>query len=187
MSTHDPALQTGIADTRRVVQDAATDITVVDMVANNLGLVAGALAVVYITAVICAVREIMYSRTSQGSVAWLLSLFFIPYVTVPLYFVFGWRSFSDYAKIQITLWPQRRARRADELGLTDHDETRDWPVLSRVAGSAVSCRQHKSELLIDGDATFTAIKDGIARAETSSSFSSSQYTMMPLAAKWPMR
>ncbi|MGV2976135.1 cardiolipin synthase [Roseibium alexandrii] len=164
MSTHDPALKTGIADTRRVIQDAATDITVVDMVANNLGLVAGALAVVYITAVICAVREIMYSRTSQGSVAWLLSLFFIPYVTVPLYFVFGWRSFSDYAKIQITLGRSERARRADELGLTDHDETRDWPVLSRVAGVPFLAG-NTSELLIDGDATFTAMKEGIARAE----------------------
>jgi cardiolipin synthase len=117
----------------------------------------------YVTAAICAVREVMNSRTSQGSVAWLLSLFFMPYLTVPLYFVFGWRSFSDYEKIQATLGRAERARRADELGLTDHVETRDWPVLSRVAGVPFMAG-NKTDLLIDGDATFSAIKEEIAKA-----------------------
>jgi cardiolipin synthase len=107
----------------------------------------------------------MNSRTSQGSVAWLLSLFFLPYLTVPMYFVFGWRSFSDYANIQATLGRAERARRADELGLTDHEETRDWPVLSRVAGVPFLAG-NTAELLIDGDATFGAIKEAIARAKT---------------------
>nr|WP_208988891.1 cardiolipin synthase [Labrenzia sp. VG12] len=133
--------------------------------ANNLGLVAAFVAALYVTAGICAVREVMNSRTSQGSAAWLLSLFFLPYVTVPLYFVFGWRSFSDYAKIQATLGRSERARRADELGLTDHEETRDWPVLSRVAGVPFLAG-NKASLLIDGEATFGAIKDAIARAKT---------------------
>ncbi|WP_269582267.1 cardiolipin synthase [Roseibium sp. Sym1] len=147
-----------------VIRDAVTDAGILDTVANNLGLVAAFVAAMYITAGICAVREVMNSRTSQGSVAWLLSLFFMPYLTVPLYFVFGWRSFSDYAKIQATLGRQERARRADELGLTDHEETRDWPVLSRVAGVPFLAG-NRAELLIDGDATFSAIKDAISRAQ----------------------
>jgi len=152
----------GAAET--VIRDAVTDAGLLDTMANNLGLVAAFLAALYITAGICAVREVMNSRTSQGSVAWLLSLFFIPYVTVPLYFVFGWRSFSDYAKIQATLGRSERARRADELGLTDHEETREWPVLSRVAGVPFLAG-NKAELLIDGEATFGAIKNAIARAQ----------------------
>ncbi|GAA0781474.1 cardiolipin synthase [Roseibium denhamense] len=150
----------------RVLQDAATDVGVLDTVANNLGLVAGLVAVIYVTAGLCAVREVMNSRTSQGSVAWLLSLFFIPYVTVPLYFIFGWRSFSDYAKIQSTLGRSERARRADELGLTDHTETREWPVLSRVAGVPFLAG-NKVKLLIDGDMTFADIKSAIADAKNS--------------------
>ncbi len=165
MSLKDPALQNGITASERVLQDAATDLTWLDIVANNLGLVAAALAAIYCVALICSVREIMYSRTSQGSVAWLLSLFFLPYLTVPLYFIFGWRSFSDYAKIQATLGRSERARRADQLGLTDHEETRDWPVLTRVAGMPFLAG-NESELLIDGDATFSAIKEGIARAKS---------------------
>ncbi|MDN3719195.1 hypothetical protein QW131_08110 [Roseibium salinum] len=62
--------------TDAVVQDAVTDFDIVEVMANNLGLVAAFVAVMYVVGVICAVREIMNSRTSQGSVAWLLSLFF---------------------------------------------------------------------------------------------------------------
>ena len=166
MGQDDPTLAQDKADAQAVIQDAVTDIGFVDMMANNLGLVAAFVALMYVTAGICAVREVMNSRTSQGSVAWLLSLFFLPYLTVPLYFVFGWRSFSDYAKIQASLGRAERARRADELGLTDHEETRDWPVLTRVAGVPFLAG-NTSELLIDGEATFTAIKDAIAAAQSS--------------------
>ncbi|WP_428674592.1 PLDc N-terminal domain-containing protein, partial [Roseibium sp.] len=120
-----PSLAQDGASAEAVIQDAVTDAGILDVMANNLGLVAAFVAAMYVTAGICAVREVMNSRTSQGSVAWLLSLFFLPYLTVPLYFVFGWRSFADYAKIQTTLGRAERARRADELGLTDHAETRD--------------------------------------------------------------
>jgi len=149
--------------TEAVIRDAVSDAGFLDTMANNLGLVAAFVAVLYLTAGLCAVREVMNSRTSQGSVAWLLSLFFLPYLTVPLYFVFGWRSFSDYARIQATLGRAERARRADELGLTDHEETRDWPVLSRVAGVPFLAGNNV-DLLIDGQATFSAIKEAIARA-----------------------
>jgi len=163
MGPVDPTFAQNDAVADRVISDAVTDIGILDMLANNLGLVAAFVAVVYVTAVICAVREIMNSRTAQGSIAWLLSLFFLPFLTVPLYFVFGWRSFSDYAKIQATLGREERARRADELGLTDHEETREWPVLSRVAGVPF-LSGNKSDLLIDGDAPFSAIKEAIAQA-----------------------
>lgn len=153
------------AEAKAVIQDAVTDVGILDVMANNLGLVAAFVALMYATAGICAVREVMNSRTSQGSVAWLLSLFFLPYLTVPLYFIFGWKSFADYAKVQTSLGRAERARRADELGLTDHEETRDWPVLTRVAGVPFLAG-NTADLLIDGEATFSAIKDAITRAES---------------------
>jgi len=164
MEPDTPTLTQNGSSAEAVIRDAVTDAGLLDTMANNLGLVAAFVALMYLTAGVCAVREVMNSRTSQGSVAWLLSLFFMPYVTVPLYFVFGWRSFSDYARIQATLGRAEPARRADELGLTDHDETRDWPVLSRVAGVPFLAG-NKARLLIDGEATFGAIKDAIARAQ----------------------
>lgn len=163
MASEDPTLAHDGAAAEAVIRDVVADAGVLDVMANNLGLVAAFVAAMYLTALICAVREVMNSRTPQGSVAWLLSLFFMPYLTVPLYFVFGWRSFSDYSRIQATLGRAERARRADELGLTDHVETRDWPVLSRVAGVPFLAG-NKAELLIDGEATFAAIKKAIAEA-----------------------
>lgn len=165
MATGTTQLAQDGAAAETVIRDVVTDATVVDVVANNLGLVAAFVALMYGTAVVCAVREVMNSRTSQGSIAWLLSMFFLPYLTVPLYFVFGWRSFSDYAGIQSTLGRDERARRSDELGITAHDETRKWPVLTRVAGIPFVAG-NKVELLIDGDATFSAIKAAIGRARS---------------------
>jgi len=147
-----------------VVNDVVRDATMLEVIANNLGLLAGLLFIVYATAIICAIREIMNSRTAQGSIAWLLSLFFIPYVTVPLYFIFGWRAFSDYSKVQLSLGRSERRRRADELRLTDEEETRDWPVLSRIA-SVPFLTGNRCDLLIDGLATFSSIEEGIRSAQ----------------------
>ncbi|MTH96677.1 cardiolipin synthase [Roseibium sp. RKSG952] len=160
----DPDLATRTA--QDAVRDAVHDVTVVDTVANNLGIVAGLLIALYVLAAICAVREIMNSRTAQGSIAWLLSLAFLPYCTVPLYFIFGWRSFTDYATIQTQLGRSERARRAKELRITDEEETRDWPVLSKVA-SLPFLAGNQTELLVDGDRTFASILDGIRQAEHS--------------------
>ena len=55
------------------------------------------MAGVYLLAIVCAVREILNSRTSQGSIAWLVSLALLPFPTVFLYLIFGWKLFDDYA------------------------------------------------------------------------------------------
>ena len=61
---------------------------------------AGVVAVFYLLAAVCAVRELLYGRSSQGTIAWLLSLVFFPYVTVFAYLAFGWKRFDDYVKIR---------------------------------------------------------------------------------------
>ncbi len=147
-----------------VARDVATDAVVLDTIANNLGIVAAIAACFYIAAAICAVREIMSSRTAQGSIAWLLSLFFLPFVTVPLYLVFGWPSFADYTHVQKGLGRSERQQRAETLKLTDQEGTRHWPVLSKVAGLPFLAG-NKVDLLIDGDATFASILDGISKAQ----------------------
>lgn len=43
-----------------------------------------------------SIRAIMDTRTSQGAIAWAISLNTIPYVAVPAYWVFGQTKFSDY-------------------------------------------------------------------------------------------
>lgn len=151
-----------------LIVDAATDVKtgffIVDTVLNNLGILAAAATVLYAAAVVCAIREIMNSRTAQGSIAWLLSLFFLPLATVPLYLVFAWRSFEDYAKVRTRLGTRGRARRAEELRLTDAEGTAHWPVLTRIAGTPF-LSGNVTDLLIDGAATFNSILDGISKAQ----------------------
>jgi cardiolipin synthase len=153
----------GAAEGGQIVTDAVHDTVVLETVAENLGLIAAVLAAFYVAAAICAVREIMNSRTSQGSIAWLLSLFFLPFLTVPLYFIFGWRSFSDYVKVQADLGRLGRRKRAEELRLVDQADTKQWPVLSKIANIPF-LNGNAADLLIDGDATFNSILQGIADA-----------------------
>ena len=176
----DPTTQDG-----RLITDAVHDVTVVDTVANNLGIVAAIAFCFYIAAFVCAVREIMNSRTAQGSIAWLLSLFFLPFLTVPLYLVFGWKSFGDYLRIQSDLGRLGRRRRAERLELTDREETRQWPVLSKIAGlpflAGNSC-----DLLIDGTQRSTRSSTALPTPGTRFWFSFSFFGTTTSVANSPM-
>ena len=69
----------------------------VETVVESIPIIALVLAGFYALALICAVREISASRTSQGSSAWLVSLAFLPFPTAIIYLVFGWKHFDSYA------------------------------------------------------------------------------------------
>ena len=47
-------------------------------------LIAVALVLVYFIAIVSALEAILNARTSQGAVAWAISLLTLPYITVPL-------------------------------------------------------------------------------------------------------
>lgn len=130
----------------------------------NLHIVAALIAANYVLAIVCAIREVMASRTSQGSIAWLTSLAFLPFPTAFIYLVFGWKHFDDYARTQLELRLTRPIR-AEELKVIDRDTGKDWPVLLHSAG-APFLAGNKPNLLIDGAATFASIFEGIAKAES---------------------
>ncbi|WP_186393652.1 MULTISPECIES: cardiolipin synthase [unclassified Pannonibacter] len=146
-------------------RDVLTDVSLADTILNNLGIIAAVTAALYTLAAICAVREVMNSRTAQGTIAWLLSLFFLPIPTILLYLVFGWKQFDDYADVQRKMGRDERSRRARQIGIADKAATTDWQVLSRVANLPF-ISGNRCELLIDGDATFSSILQGISEART---------------------
>ena len=127
-------------------------------------MVAGILGANYLLACVCAVREVMNSRTSQGSIAWLLSLLLLPFPTSLLYLIFGWKSFDNYARDRLQLGRALRPLRARDLALLDEPMCKAWPVLTNVA-EIPFLSGNKVELLIDGQQTFDSIFDGIRRAE----------------------
>lgn len=111
---------------------------------------------------------IMNGRTSQGTIAWVMALFFFPYLAVFLYLMFGARRIHKYAVVRQSgstdihrlgrqLRQDRRLR-----GLMVSDALR-IDVLSDVYHLPVMAG-NRSTLLINGEMTFNSILEGIRNA-----------------------
>jgi len=131
---------------------------------ENSRVVAAIVLAFYALAVVCAVRELMNSRTSQGSIAWIMSLAILPFPTVPLYLTFGWKLFDDYAALQAYHGRKMLTKRARALGIVDEVTSKQWPVLTHVS-QLPFLTGNKVDLLIDGTDTFASIFAGLARAK----------------------
>ncbi|NMA96847.1 MAG: cardiolipin synthase [Phyllobacteriaceae bacterium] len=130
----------------------------------DLHIVALIVGAIYLLAAVCAVREILNSRTSQGSIAWVISLALLPFPTAFIYLVFGWKLFDDYATDRIKNGRADRPLRAKDLAFVDRETDAKWPV--QVAVSELPfLNGNDVELLIDGKATFDSIFAGIDAAE----------------------
>ena len=119
-----------------------------------------------LVAIYFAYSEIRRSRTSQGSIAWLLSLLLLPFPTTLIYLVFGLKLFDDYAALQQHSGRSLRKARAGRMSILDLPTSAEWPVLSNVSQLPFLVG-NDVEILIDGEATFASIFDGISRAQTS--------------------
>jgi len=119
---------------------------------------------------ISAVHAVMSSRTPQGSIAWAVSLVTFPYISVPAYWILGRNKFNGYVlarQDQLNelddLIRQANDRLASATGISSHDN-------NAIAGAEKMARlpmtgSNHATLLIDGDATFTSIFEGIDAAE----------------------
>lgn len=127
------------------------------------------LFVTHILGALTSVQALMTARTSQGAIAWAVSLNTFPYLAVPAYWVFGRSKFEGYVK-------QRRGtdgkgapvvgdfiRRADRSGLIAPDTGGDKQLLDRLARLPATTG-NDVELLRGGDAIFPSILEGIDRA-----------------------
>lgn len=117
-----------------------------------------------------SVEAVMESRTTQGAIAWAISLNTFPVVAVPAYWLLGHSDFSGYALAREATDEQTRvvverigeALDADKLRVDSSSTfTRG---LSDLAGLPFT-RGNKAELLIDGQETFDALFEAIDRAE----------------------
>jgi cardiolipin synthase len=131
---------------------------------SEFHIVAAFLAFFYLLALVCAVREIMNSRTSQGSIAWILALALLPFPTAALYMIFGWKAFDDYATDRIRNGRSARPLRAKDLALIDRETSAKWPVQVKVS-EVPFLNGNDVELLVDGRATFDSIFAGIEKAQ----------------------
>lgn len=125
--------------------------------------------VAHLLGVVSSVDALMSTRTSQGTIAWIVSLNAFPIVSVPAYWVFGRSRFQGYVTARQQMhelslpWVDEVERRVQPFVVD--------PTLSRgaaLAGARLAelpyLRGNAVELLVDGDATFKSILGGIDAA-----------------------
>jgi cardiolipin synthase len=122
-----------------------------------------------IVGVVLAVQAILETRTSQGAIAWVIALVAVPLLSVPLYLVFGRNKFAGYVDARQS--GQSELRQMIEQAIppvepymvdlgTTHQNARVLEQLARLP----FLKGNRTQLLIDGDATFNAILDAIDEA-----------------------
>lgn len=131
-------------------------------------ILATVVALFYLLAIVSAVEAILKARTAQGSIAWAVSLLTLPYLSVPLYLVFGRNRFEGYLRErdQVEQIAESRFRqlrqelrdfRASDANAAFYRGLNRLARMPTVRGNAV-------ELLIDGPATFDSIEAGLREA-----------------------
>lgn len=117
-----------------------------------------------------SLHALMGTRTAPGTVAWVVSLNAIPYIAVPAYWVFGRDRIDDY--VQLRRQRVTSLNRSLESDLAELAPFRtEWsdrdPALRAVEQLAriPFVDGNHAELLIDGEAIFESIFDGIDAAE----------------------
>jgi cardiolipin synthase len=133
-------------------------------------MIAAIVAAFYLAGVVLAVDAAMTVRTSQGAIAWSVSLVSFPFVAVPAYLVLGRSKFDGMAEAF-----ESRRNEFERL-LTDmRQQLEPWKVAPQDGPSWHSAmtrlshlqltRGNRVDLLIDGKATFDSILAGIAKAK----------------------
>ncbi|MBA1203972.1 cardiolipin synthase [Pseudomonas capeferrum] len=131
------------------------------------------IGLVHLLGIVAALHAVFTVRTAQGAIAWAMSLLFIPYLTLIPYLIFGARSFYAYilarrqanqemhvamANLNWQPWVEEAlAARQSET----YTALRAMPKLGRMPCLA----NNEVKLLINGDATFTAMFNAIESAK----------------------
>jgi len=133
-------------------------------------IVAIIVSLVELAGIAAAVHAVMNARSSQGAIAWGLSLVTFPLIALPLYVVFGRSKFKGYVllrhvhdeKLHRVMTACRQE--AIEKNLIDSNPIQSDRTLIRLAHLPMST-SNRSRLLVNGQQTFESIFAGVASAE----------------------
>jgi len=115
-------------------------------------------------------HALMHVRTSQGTVAWVVSLITMPYIAIPLYWLLGRTRFSRNiggrrekdSRLQTLAASMHQRLRHCEVDIPGDDA---FERAAQFLGGLPFTRGNALELLIDGEHAFERIFEAIARAE----------------------
>lgn len=129
-------------------------------------------AAVHTLGLLSALHALVHCRTSTAAIAWAISLFTFPWLTLPLYWTVGRDRFYGYVQaLRAGKLAERRHEVVEEL-LDRMEPFRSHPprhlrqeshTFERLARLPFTSG-NKIELLVDGEATFASMFEGIASA-----------------------
>jgi cardiolipin synthase A/B len=120
--------------------------------------------------IVSSIHNVMHTRTSQGTIAWLFSLNTIPELAVPLYWIFGHNRFQGYVTAHKVAGERPKkffkdlAKHLAPFGI-DPSEMKDATHAAERLADFPFLRGNAVELLVDGEATFESILAGIDAAD----------------------
>ncbi len=124
----------------------------------------------HIVGFLSSIDAVMGTRTSQGAIAWVVSLNTFPYVAVPAYWVLGRSKFKGYVSARqegdheirdVILQATERTMEQRSNLSEDNPVTRGSEILAKIP----VLRNNQIELLVDGQQTFDSIFEGIDAAK----------------------
>ncbi|MDP3850240.1 MAG: cardiolipin synthase [Luteolibacter sp.] len=125
-----------------------------------LGLVT--VALFYVVGILHVLHALMHVRTSQGTIAWVISLITVPFLAIPMYWLLGRTRFSGNVGGRREK-DGRLARLAssmhERLGRLEVEIPEDdaFERAARMLGGLPFTRGNRLEVLIDGEETFERI------------------------------
>jgi len=129
-----------------------------------------AVLALYVVGLLHVLHALMNVRTSQGTVAWVVSLITVPFVAIPMYWLLGRSRFEssiggrrqqDERLARLTTDMEMGLREL-EVDIPDDDA---FERAARLLGGLPFTRGNELRLLIDGEETFQRIFEAIARSQ----------------------
>lgn len=128
-------------------------------------------AVLHILGILTAIKAVMGTRTSQGAIAWAIFLITFPYIALLAYWILGRSKFKGYSTAKqikdekIEKWFSGLFEGLEDYTVSPSSYTGADAAADKLA-SIPRLRANNIDLLIDGDATFKSILDGIKNARS---------------------
>jgi len=124
----------------------------------------------HVLGIIHVIHAVMHVRTSQGTIAWVVSLLTFPYIAIPLYWLLGRSRFEGYVQARRdddNRMSQHAKEVYEKLAIHEVEIPRDdaFARTARYLGGLPFTRGNSLKLLIDGEETFEAIFTAVRAAK----------------------
>lgn len=117
----------------------------------------------HLVGILAALDAFLFVRSSQGVIAWALSLILFPYVALPIYLVFGRRKFQGFRRLARKM-NEARCNVYNSSRVIDTASTHTYQSLERTVSSKFVIG-NKLKLLTDGESFFNSLLTDIRAAK----------------------